>query len=83
MSKIKIATKMKAGQKHTGKVEEVKDDSVVFALQDNSSLLVPLPYHMCEYIDNNHDDEIITLSLDADGNYEIEEHESWPEEKTK
>lgn len=78
MAGIKIKNKLKAGEKITGQVSEVFEKSVVFILKNDSKVKLPVPEEVSEVINENYDDEIITLSVDSEGEYEIEEHEDWP-----
>ncbi len=82
MGKLKIKDKLSKGESITGKVENVSDTKVTFEMKDESLLKVSLPEEICEILDEDYDGNIVTVT-NSGGEFEIEDHEEWPEEKSK
>jgi hypothetical protein len=85
MAKTRILEKLKSGQSHTGKVIDVSDDyeTITFEGRDEETKFqLPVPEKVGRVIENDYDEEIITVTNDG-GAYDIEEHEDWPDEKEK
>ena len=78
-----IKSKMKSGNKVTGQVVQIFEGSVVLEGKDEKRIKIPVPKEVTEQIDSDYDGEIITLSINDDGDYSIEHHDDFPDEKEK
>lgn len=88
MGKTKIRDKeLSKGESLTVKVDEVSDGWVTGFLSEDdedkgNKIRFPVTDKVAELIEDDYEDEIITLTRD-DKTYDIEDHEDWPEQKSK
>lgn len=83
MAGITVKTKLKTDEKFTGYVEQVFEKAIVLQDKNERRWKLPVPEDVAQQVSEDYDGEIITIEVDGDGNYSIEQHDDFPEEKKK